>query len=93
MQDRKVYYKDLSTVPTFKDLSRLVQETHLRVYSYLDARRVWLYPCVDRQPDGELRGIYTNITLTDPALWRRGGRGDGKFAVFEFSIAYRSYEG
>ncbi len=57
---RREYYAGLGSAteaPSFEDLHGLIKDTHTTQPQYNPA--VWLYPCVDLQPDLVLRSVYT----------------------------------
>jgi endonuclease I len=58
-RDVGAYYQGLSRdrAPSFEALSRLLDATHRSRRAYAPAR--WVYPWVDRQPDGRLRSLYS----------------------------------
>lgn len=59
------YYAGMDT-PALTDYARLhelISKTHRHQYNYNTSRKTFLYPIVDRWPDGKLRGIYTNRTF------------------------------
>lgn len=63
-QNRKHFYSGIDS--DYDELNELITNTHLHHLSYDTARREWLYPQVDRYPDWNLRGIYTNKTFVLP---------------------------
>jgi len=68
--NRNAYFQGVPV--NYQSLNTLLTQTHLHHLSYDVARKTWLYPTVDRHPDGKLRGIYTNVsfdaleTMLDP---------------------------
>ena len=53
--------KDVNHV-TFNELHGLIEETHTTHHNYDPAK--YVYPKVDLQPDGQLKGIYSNKVFT-----------------------------
>jgi len=64
--NRDKYYKSVAV--NYDSLHQLLQNTHIHEYDYDTARKVYLYPTVDRHPDGKLHGIYTDIVFDDNAV-------------------------
>jgi len=65
-RERDAYYKGVSK--TYEALNSLVTKTMVRTYSYDTARLTYLYPIVDKWPDGLLRGVYTQIEYDAPEI-------------------------
>jgi hypothetical protein len=64
---KKAYYASISDF-SFDALNNLITKTHTKQLSYDQARKMYLYPIVDRHSDGKLRCIYTNKTFTSSLL-------------------------
>ncbi len=62
---RQSYYQDIDWKADgkslFDQLSGKLQDTHTKVLDYRPS--VYVYPWVDLQPNGQLRSIYSNVTI------------------------------
>jgi deoxyribonuclease-1 len=59
---KQAYYASANNA-TYWTLNKLITSTHAKILTYDEARKQYLYPAVDRHPDGKLHGIYTNTTF------------------------------
>lgn len=71
-KDIKVYYKDydLTNIPDYSTLNRLITETHINKPYYQDAKK-YLHSKADIYPDEQLRSIYSGRKFTVAEILKR----------------------